>query len=230
MLAELSGRVDHDLCCNSSELQPHHGRVNDLIRRWTKPDHLVGCAAHHTSLQTPTVWGPWSSASATNARIAALEGASFVLGQSAPDSGLLAGVNSPRQASLGDLAVTQILSTSRFNRGPAGRERACDPQPQALHADAPTPGFALARPATAITRPHPPLRRRAGQSGSATRPHQRPQRPQMRPPSQRDIIIRGESPAVEPAPTTAAPHQRQRPTPTPPAQGPSPPGRPAVLP
>ena len=37
---------------------------------------------------------------------------------------------------------------------------------------------------------------------------------------QPDTPIQAESPAVEPAPTTAAPHQRQRPTPTPPAQGP----------
>jgi hypothetical protein len=52
MLAELSGRVDHDLCCNSSEVQqPHHGRVNGLIRRWTKPDHFgrVGRPPHFPS-------------------------------------------------------------------------------------------------------------------------------------------------------------------------------------
>jgi hypothetical protein len=59
-----------------------------------------------------------------------------------------------------------------INPGPAGHARARAPRPQALHTDAPTPGFALARPTTAIPRPPPPLRRRESQNGSATRPHQ----------------------------------------------------------
>src|SRR5450759_343051 len=46
------------------------------------------------------------SARATGPGIATFEGAPFVLGQSAPDSGVLAGLDSPFQAGLNDLTAT----------------------------------------------------------------------------------------------------------------------------
>src|SRR5450631_2468646 len=46
------------------------------------------------------------SAGATGARIAAFEGTAFVFGKSAPDSGVLAGLDCPFQAGLNDLAAT----------------------------------------------------------------------------------------------------------------------------
>jgi hypothetical protein len=110
-------------------------------------------------------------------------------------------------------------TASCLNRGPARCERACDLQLQALHADAPTPGCALARIATAITRPHPPLRRHEGQSGSATMPRPPPEPPPTRATLQWETPIGGESPAVESASTAAATPLRRRPTPTRPPRG-----------
>jgi hypothetical protein len=55
--------------------------------------------AHRVGLRCP-------SAGATGGGVAAFEGAAFLLGQAAPDPGLLPGLNSPFQAGLGDLTAT----------------------------------------------------------------------------------------------------------------------------
>ena len=63
-------------------------------------------------------WG--NRASATVSGVAACEGSPFVLGQSAPDSGVLTGLNSPFQAGLNHLhrPQTAFASSVRRRAGP----------------------------------------------------------------------------------------------------------------
>src|SRR5450631_1205912 len=106
--------------CRTGSTRPHPAWAPRSSPRWSRTcaDGSPGAARSRTEPLCGSSRGfgrsgpsnpsrtDCSSAGATGPGIATFEGASFVLGQSAPDSGVLAGLDGPFQAGLNDLTAS----------------------------------------------------------------------------------------------------------------------------
>src|SRR5665648_338653 len=109
-----------DQACRKGSTPPHPVWARRSSPRWfrTCADESPGAAPNRTeplcgllrgfgrSRPTSPSRTGVSSPGATGPGIATFQGAPFVLGQSAPDSGILAGLDGPFQTGLNDLAAT----------------------------------------------------------------------------------------------------------------------------